>query len=156
MRLEELVVYQTANELSDKIWKLINTWEAFSKETIGKELILAADCIATNIAVGFGRYSQKESKSYGYNARGSLFETKTWLTKASLRNLISDDDLNLLMTEIEAYEIKLNNYIKSIGRNISSNSNSRHKSYGSGSSSQSYNRNSDIDTKTYTTSFDEE
>lgn len=153
MRLEELVIYQTANELSDKVWQLISTWESFSKETIGKQLILASDCIATNIAIGFGRYSQKESKSYGYNARGSLFETKTWLTKASHRNLISDDDYNLLMDEIEAYEIKLNNYIKSIGRN----NNNRRKPYNPNSSgNQSYNQDADIDTQTYTTSFDDE
>jgi hypothetical protein len=33
----------------------------------------------------------KENKQYGYYRRGSLFETKTWLTKAAKRDLISDE-----------------------------------------------------------------
>ena len=145
MRLEELVIYQTANELSNTIWTLVSTWDNFTKETIGKQLIISTDLIAVHIATGFGRYSQTEAKNYGYNARGCVFETKTLLSKASERNLVSEEDYSMLVEQLENYEIKLNNYIKSIGRN-----NTQKKPY-----NPSYNKENSVDGNSFTTTFDE-
>ncbi|OFX27705.1 MAG: hypothetical protein A2033_02890 [Bacteroidetes bacterium GWA2_31_9] len=122
MKLEELVIYQTSNELADKIWKLIVQWDSFSKDTLGKELIMATDMVATNIAVGFGRYSKYDTKVYAYYSRGALFAAKSWLTKAHSRGLVNFDDLEMLIGEIDILETKLNNYIKSIGRGRTNNS----------------------------------
>jgi len=44
-----------------------------------------------------------------------LFETKTWLTKAHSRKLISEEKFNNLIENIEIIGIKLNNYIKTLG-----------------------------------------
>ena len=129
MKLEELVVYQTSNELADKIWKLIVQWDSFSKDTMGKDLIMAADMVATNIAIGFGRYSKYDTKVYAYYSRGALFATKVWLTKAHHRNLVNLDDLDMLICEIDVLETKLNNYIKSIGRGRSSNNGGSYNKY---------------------------
>lgn len=143
MKLEELVIYQTSNELSDKVWKLIVQWDSFSKEAIGKDLLRAVDGVALNIAIGFGRYSRRDTKTYGYYSRGSLFATKTLLQKAAIRNLINEDDLNLLLSEIETLEVKLNNYIKSIGRSKGS---SNYKSYNKNNESKSeYNEDVEFD-----------
>ena len=51
-----------------------------------------------------------------YYSRGSLFETKTWLTKAYNRNLISDENFGIFIQNIDNIGIKLNNYIKTIGQ----------------------------------------
>ncbi|MCK4664360.1 MAG: four helix bundle protein [Bacteroidales bacterium] len=67
---------------------------------------------------GFGRYHYKEAKNFSYYSRGSLYETKTWHTKAYNRNLITEEEFQIFQNEINNIGIKLNNYIKSIGKNI--------------------------------------
>lgn len=116
MKLEELRVYQMAMEMGEEVWGIVKNWNYFEKDTIGKQLVRASDSIAANLAEGFGRYHFKEAKNFGYYSRGSLFETKTWLTKAHNRTLITDDEFNNFMTTIDDIGIKLNNYINSIGK----------------------------------------
>jgi four helix bundle protein len=116
MRLEDLEVYQLSMRIGEKIWQLVDKWKYFEKDTIGKQLVKAADSIAANISEGFGRFHFKESKQFNYYARGSLFETKTWLTKANKRNLVSENTYKQLIKDLDLIGVKLNNYIKSIGR----------------------------------------
>ena len=108
-------------ELSEIIWKLIEVWDNFPRSTIGKQVVNAADSIAANISEGFGRFHYKENKQFLYYARGSLFETKTWITKARNRNLIKEYDYNSLIEKIDSLGVKLNNYLKSIGKRTSKN-----------------------------------
>jgi len=89
MILEDLKVYQLAMEVGDSNWKIVSKWNYFERDTIGKQLVRAADSIAANISEGFGRYHFKENRYFCFVARGSLFETKTWLEKAVKRNLIT-------------------------------------------------------------------
>ncbi len=117
MKLEELRIYQLSMELSEKIWQIVTNWDYFSKDTLGKQLVKSADSVSANISEGFGRYFYKEEKQFCYYSRGSLFETKTWLTKAVNRGLISNDDFVLFEKDINDLGIKLNNYINSIGKN---------------------------------------
>ncbi len=116
MKLEELKVYELSMELGERIWEVINHWDYFLKDTIGKQLIRAVDSVAANISEGFGRYHFNEAKHFGYYARGSLYETKTWLTKAYNRKLISENVFNEFTNDINNLGVKLNNYIKSIGK----------------------------------------
>jgi four helix bundle protein len=116
MKLEELQVYNLSMTLAQKIWQLVTNWDYFSKETIGKQLVRSADSIASNLSEGFGRYHFKENTNFSYYSRGSLSETKTWLTKAHDRKLISDESFEAFNAEIDNIGVKLNNYIKSIGK----------------------------------------
>ena len=115
MKLEELNVYKLSMEMAERIWEIVVKWDYFQKDTMGKQLVRAADSIAANLSEGFGRYHYKENTNFSYYSRGSLFETKTWLTKAHNRNLIPDESFESFNTEIDNIGIKLNNYIKSIG-----------------------------------------
>jgi four helix bundle protein len=115
MRLEELEVYQMAMDVAEKIWGLVGNWEYFAKDTIGKQIIKSADSVAANLSEGFGRYFYKENKQFCYYSRGSLFETKTWLTKTFKRNLITEEEYNIFLKDLEIMGIKLNNYINTIG-----------------------------------------
>jgi len=123
MKLEELEVYKIAMELGEKLWNEINVWNYFEKETIGKQLIKSVDSIAANIAEGFGRYHFKENRNFIYYARGSLFESKTWLKKANNRNLIDSEVFQILINEFERLGLKINNYLNSIGKQKSTNDN---------------------------------
>ena len=114
--MEELQVYQLSMKLGEDVWAIVIKWDYFPKDTIGKQLIRAVDSIAANLSEGFGRYHFKENTNFSYYSRGSLSETKTWLTKAYNRKLISDESFETLSAEIDNIGVKLNNYIKSIGK----------------------------------------
>jgi hypothetical protein len=36
---EKLRVYQLAEELSDKVWKIVLRWDFFARDTVGKQLV---------------------------------------------------------------------------------------------------------------------
>ena len=115
MRLEDLVVYQLAMEIGDEVFAIVDQWENFHKWTTGKQLMEAADSMASNISEGYGRYFYKENKQFQYYSRGSQSETKTWLQKARNRNLIDNDTHLQLLSKLDELGKRLNNYIKSIG-----------------------------------------
>ena len=112
--LENLEVYQIAENFSDRIWNIAVGWKFFEKDTIGKQMTRAADSISANIAEGYGRYFYKESKQFYYYSRGSLQETKSWLSKCRRRNLIEPDTCDELLAEAEKLLVKLNSYIRFI------------------------------------------
>jgi four helix bundle protein len=116
MRLEDLVVYQLAMEIGDKVYLIVEKWDNFHKWTTGKQLVEAADSIAANISEGYGRYFYKENRQFQYYSRGSQTETKTWLTKAKNRNQIDGETFHSLMIKLEELGKRHNNFIKSIGQ----------------------------------------
>lgn len=120
MRLEELRVYALSMEMGEKVWNIVVGWNYFEKDTVGKQLVRAVDSVAANLSEGFGRYHYKETINFGYYSRGSLYETRTWLIKAHHRGLINDEVFRGFMTEIDNIGVKLNNYIRSIGKKPSS------------------------------------
>lgn len=115
MKLEDLQVYQISMKLADEVHDLILEWDNFHKFSTGTQLIDAADSISANISEGYGRFHFKDHKNFLYFSRGSLSETKTWLTKAANRKLIPEEKYNDLMTRYNNLGVNLNNYIKSIG-----------------------------------------
>jgi four helix bundle protein len=115
MKLEELKVYELSMELGEKIWSIVEKWDYFAKDTIGKQLVRSVDSVAANLSEGFGRFHYKDSKNFTYYSRGSLYETKTWIRKAKYRNLILETEYLKLEEEINLIGKMLNNYIKSIG-----------------------------------------
>jgi four helix bundle protein len=120
--LENLDVYKLAESFSDKIWDIIQTFEYFTKDTIGKQMARSADSISANIAEGYGRHYFKESKQFYFFARGSIQETKSWLSKCERRNLIDKVNCAKLIEEANFILLKLNSYIKFISevqKNIS-------------------------------------
>ena len=117
MKLEDLQVYQISMDLADEVHDLVTQWESFYKYSTAQQLLDAADSISSNISEGFGRYHYKDHKNFLYFSRGSLFETKTWLTKAYRRKLITEEKFTSLLERYNSLGIKLNNYINSIGTN---------------------------------------
>jgi four helix bundle protein len=95
--LEKLKVYNLSEDFSDEIWEIVLEWDYFLKDTMGKQMVRAADSISANIAEGYGRYFYKESKQFYFYSRGSLQETKAWLSKCKRRKIVDGkkcDQLN--------------------------------------------------------------
>lgn len=121
MKLEDLQVYQISMKLADEVHDLVIEWDNFHKFSTGTQLVDAADSVSANISEGYGRFHYKDHKNFLYFSRGSLSETKTWITKAFNRKLIKEDEFANLMERYNSLGIKLNNYINSIGNSGNSN-----------------------------------
>ena len=118
---EKLRVYQLSEELADFIWAIVIKWNYFAKDTIGKQLVNAADSIGANIAEGTGRGSYADNRRFARIARGSLFEVKHWIKRAYARKLLSENELAPLRHLVDELTPKLSAYINSIGRKPSVN-----------------------------------
>lgn len=112
--LEKMSVFKLANELADMIWKIVAKWEWFAKKTIGDQVTRSADSIGANIAEGYGRYFFKEYVLFLYYARGSIYETKYWINKASQRNLITQEEYKELKDKLDQLPIEINKVVKVI------------------------------------------
>jgi four helix bundle protein len=112
---ENLRVYKLAEEISDRIWKIVLEWDSFAKSTIGHQLVRAADSVGANIAEGEGRGSYADNRRFVRTARGSLNETKHFLRRAFQRGLIKREEVQNLKPLIDELGPKLNAYLRSIG-----------------------------------------
>ena len=121
MKLEDLEIYRLAMDIGDEIWFSVIEWENLAKYSMGQQVIKSSDSIAANISEGFGRYHFKDRKNFMFYARGSLFETKTWLTKAKNRRIISEEFFNEEIQKLNKLGVKLNNYISSLDSKIAIN-----------------------------------
>jgi len=114
--LDDLEVYQLAESFSDEIWFLVSEWDYFAKDTVGKQIVRSADSIGANIAEGYGRYHYKENRNFCYFSRGSIIETKGWLRKSKIRKLITVEQFDILFEKLQTIHLKLNAYLKFIGK----------------------------------------
>jgi four helix bundle protein len=78
---EKLHVYKLAENLADGIWDIVCNWDYLAKDTVGKQMIRAADSIGANIAEGTGRGTPQDNRRFIRMARGSLYETQHWLRR---------------------------------------------------------------------------
>lgn len=113
-KLNDLEVYILSEKLSNYIWEIVKSWNYFEKTTIGIQFIRAADSISANIAECHGRFHYKDKQKFGYYARGSFEETKSWLRKCHQRDLIKNEHLILLHTCIKEIGPKLNSFINTL------------------------------------------
>jgi four helix bundle protein len=112
---ENLAVYQLAERLSDEVWSIVMRWSELPRNTVGKQLIRAADSIGANIAEGVGRGSFQDNRRFIRIARGSLNETKHWLRRAYRRRLLDQETAERLKPILEELPSRLNAYLRSIG-----------------------------------------
>ena len=113
---EKLLVYQLAEEISDLAWQAARDWDQLAQDTVGKQLIIAADNIGTYIAQGTGRSSYAENKKSAKMARGYLFEVRHWLRTVQKRELLSEDEMSSFRELTDQLMPKLGAYINSIGK----------------------------------------
>jgi four helix bundle protein len=111
---EDLKVYRVAEALSDEIWKVVLTWDNFTRDTVGKQLVLSADSIGANIAAGSGRRSFQENRRFVRRARGSYNETKHWMRRAFYRKLLSNEQVAILKPLLDTLSPELKTYMQSI------------------------------------------
>lgn len=115
VRFQDLEVYRLTEGLADAVWEIVLKWDPLARDTVGKQLIRAADSIGANIAEGSGRGSHADTRRFLRIARGSLLETQHWLRRAFRRHLLTTDQIMVLQATMDKLPVKLNAYLKSIG-----------------------------------------
>jgi four helix bundle protein len=105
-----------SEQLADEVWRIVRKWDSLARDTVGKQLVRAADSIGANIAEGSGRGSDKEYRRFLRIARGSLCETQHWLRRAFCRELLSPKQVERLKSFVDPLAPALNAYLASIGR----------------------------------------
>lgn len=112
---ENLDIHKLSEKLADQIWNVVVRWEVLAKDTLGKQLVRAADSVGANIAEGSGRETEPELRRLLRISRGSLYETKHWLRRAYRRKLLTDRQVKEILPMIKELGPKLNAYLRSIG-----------------------------------------
>jgi four helix bundle protein len=112
---ENLEVYKLAEKLANEIWHIVKEWDYFAKDTIGKQIVRSADSVCANIAEGRGRYNDQDNRRFVKIARGSLYETISWLRLAYARQLLTKEQVSKFKPIIDELLPKLSAYLKSIG-----------------------------------------
>jgi four helix bundle protein len=110
--LRKFKIIDQANQIGDSIWEEVILWNYFNKDTIGKQMVRAADSISANLSEAYGRYSYADRKRFAYYARGSLCETINWLQISSRRGLLNTEKGSKLQEELDILSYRINTYIK--------------------------------------------
>jgi len=112
---ETLHIYRLSEVLADKVRRIVLNWNWFAKNTVGIQIVKAADSVGANIAEGSGRGSNPEYKRFLKISRGSLYETRHWLRRAFARRLLTQQQVADLVPIINELTPKLNAYLGAIG-----------------------------------------
>ena len=120
---DDLQVYQLASELADWVYDLTTNFPQDEKYNVTSQIKKAVTSVGANIAEGYGRFHYKENIQFCRQARGSLAETKHFMLFGKKRDYVNKEILEKFLTEYTKLQVKLNNYINSIGKNINVSNN---------------------------------
>lgn len=99
---KDLEVWKKAVAFAGRVISITENLEAERKHfRLIENIESAAVSIAANIAEGKGRYSKKEFAQFLYIARGSLYETVTFLEVFKNKGWITLSDYNSLSSDAE-------------------------------------------------------
>jgi four helix bundle protein len=112
--LEDLRILKIAEGIADAVWKSVIQWDQFAKDVVGKQMTRAVDSVGANIAESYGRFNYGEKLQFLYYSRGSLFETKYWLNRALVRELMQPDEVKGYATGLSDVARQLNMFANSL------------------------------------------
>ena len=95
-----LDVYQRANSIFPKVYKLVRSWNHNDQKEIGSQLIRSANSIHANIAEGAAK-SKKDFARHIGTALGSCDETRSHISDAFNVGLITKEVKEQLVGEYE-------------------------------------------------------
>lgn len=106
--LKELKIWNKAIDLAVEVYRLTSLFPVEEKFGLTSQSRRAAISISSNIAEGAGRNSTKEFNYFLGIANGSSFELQTQLVISNKLELISNEDLEKLLLQID--ELQKMNY----------------------------------------------
>ena len=117
MELYRFELIEEADKIGNSVWEVVGSWNHFERDTIGKQLVRAADSISANLSEAYGRFSYLERRRFVFYSRGSLCETLNWLHKARQRKLLSEEKTGEIIHAMTVLHKRINAYLRSIRSN---------------------------------------
>ena len=96
----DLLVWQKAMDLVDRIYDLTESFPAREGFGLTSQITRAAVSVPANIAEGQARSTARDFANFLAIARGSLMETETLVTVAARRGFVSDVDTGPAFNQI--------------------------------------------------------
>ena len=116
----DLKVWQSAMELTTAIYRVTQKFPRHEIYGLASQLQRASVSVASNIAEGKGRGSDKELVQFLNRARGSLFEVETQVEIAQSLTYITGAELKALSLQTQLVGKMLNGMIAKIRQTIES------------------------------------
>ena len=113
-RFQDLDIWKEAIEIGDKLFEIANTLEAKKLYRFADQLRGAGMSMSNNIAEGSGSNSKKDFIQFLNIARRSTFENANILILINRRQLISKDEMNILLEQLDILCRKISNFQKSL------------------------------------------
>ena len=113
---KKLDAWKEAIELTVEIYRLTEELPEQEKFGLVAQMRRCAVSIASNIAEGAARNTNKEFNRFLFNARGSLSELDTQVILCKRLGYFSQDDLDLLDEDMERESKLINGLIKFLRR----------------------------------------
>jgi len=110
----DLEVWQAAMDLVMKIYTATRTFPPDERYGLTSQVRRAAVSVASNIAEGKGRISDKELIQFLSRARGSLYEVQTQLQVAAMLACLADSEKLNLFKSSDRVGCLLNGLIRSL------------------------------------------
>jgi four helix bundle protein len=112
LKLNDIDAYKISFHLSNFVWDIVVNWSHFEQNTVGQQLVKAIDSISANIAEGFGRYNKKDKIKFYRYSQGSLKESFDWNEKSKVRKLLTIEQYNYILSQLNLLPLKINMLIK--------------------------------------------
>lgn len=113
-RFQDLIIWQEAIEIADRLFDIADILEQKKLYRFSDQLRGAGMSMSNNIAEGSGSTSKKEFIQFLNIARRSTFENANILILLNRRQLISKDELEILLEHLDVLCRKITNFQKSL------------------------------------------
>jgi four helix bundle protein len=111
---EDLKAWQAAIVLVTRVYAATRSFPPDERYGLTNQLRRATVSVASNIAEGKGRTSDKELLQFLSHARGSLYEVQTQLKVASLLNYLTESEASCLVKCADRVGCLLNGLMRSL------------------------------------------
>ena len=107
-----IIAWQKAVELADAVYSAVHSFPKSELFGLSAQMRSAAVSIASNIAEGRGRGTDRDYRSFLIRARGSLFELETQIHIAARQQLIDAETVATLLARSAEVGKKLGSLIR--------------------------------------------
>ena len=112
--LKELKIWQNGFDIAVQSFKLVSTFPKEEKYGMSSQITRAAVSIASNIAEGSSRRSEKDYMRFLEISLGSCFEVETQLLIAAVANFGDEEIRHVLLKEIDEEQKMLIAFMKKL------------------------------------------
>jgi four helix bundle protein len=113
-RFQDLKIWQFAIQIADELFDIADGLEQKRLYRFAEQLRAAGMSISNNIAEGSGSSSKKEFKQFLNMARRSTYENANILILLEKRDLISNENLNELLDQLDHLCRQITNFQTSL------------------------------------------